>query len=110
MVIVGGMLRLLLPHCRRAWFTAPPGPRALSPAALLSQAHRLGFEDAVCEPRPERALAAARSWALTLKGTPHHGGPAGEQGAGVLVTGSVYLVGELLASAGGHALSEGSGR
>ena len=80
-----GMLRTLLPRCRRAWFTAPPGPRALSPAALLSQARQLGFDDAVCEPRPERALAEARRWAL-------------EQGTGVLVTGSVYLVGELLAS------------
>jgi dihydrofolate synthase / folylpolyglutamate synthase len=78
-----GMLRTLLPRCRRAWFTAPPGPRALSPAALLSQARQLGFEDAVCEPRPERALAAARRWAAA-------------EGAGVLVTGSVYLVGEIL--------------
>ncbi len=80
-----GMLRTLLPRCRRAWFTAPPGTRALSPAALLSQARQLGFDDAACEPRPERALAEARRWAL-------------EQGTGVLVTGSVYLVGELLAS------------
>ena len=80
-----GMLRALLPRCRRAWFTAPPGSRALSPAALLAQAGRLGFEDAVCEPRPERALAAAQSWAR-------------EHGAGVLATGSVYLVGELLAA------------
>ncbi len=78
-----GMLRTLLPRCRRAWFTAPPGARALSPAALLSQARQLGFEDAVCEPRPERALAEARRWAL-------------QEGTGVLVTGSVYLVGELL--------------
>jgi dihydrofolate synthase/folylpolyglutamate synthase len=78
-----GMLRTLLPRCRRAWFTAPPGPRALSPAALLSQARQLGFEDAACEPRPERALAEARRWAQ-------------ENSAGVLVTGSVYLVGELL--------------
>jgi dihydrofolate synthase/folylpolyglutamate synthase len=78
-----GMLRALLPHCRRAWFTAPPGPRALPPAALLSQARQLGFEDAVCEPRPERALAEARRWAA-------------EHDAGVLATGSVYLAGELL--------------
>jgi len=78
-----GILRTLLPRCRRAWFTAPPGPRALSPAALLSQARQLGFDDAECEPRPERALAEARRW-------------ASEHGGGVLVTGSVYLVGELL--------------
>jgi len=87
-----GMLRALLPHCRRAWFTAPPGPRALPPAALLSQARQLGFEDAACEPRPERALHAARDWAA-------------EHGTGVLATGSVYLAGELLgaARAGGAA-------
>ncbi len=78
-----GILRTLLPRCRRAWFTAPPGPRALSPAALLSQARQLGFEDAACEPRPERALEEARAWAR-------------QEGTGVLVTGSVYLVGELL--------------
>jgi len=97
-----GMLRMLLPRCRRAWFTAPPGPRALPPAALLSQARQLGFEDTDCEPRPERALAAARAWAA-------------EHGAGVLVTGSVYLVGELLgelraAQDGRAAGAEGSRR
>jgi dihydrofolate synthase/folylpolyglutamate synthase len=84
-----GILRVLLPACRRAWFTAPPGPRALPPAALLSQARRLGF-DGECEPRPERALEEARRW-------------AGEHGAGVLATGSVYLVGELMAAGGGEA-------
>jgi dihydrofolate synthase / folylpolyglutamate synthase len=92
-----GMLRLLLPHCRRAWFTAPPGPRALPPAALLSQARQLGFEDAVCDPRPARAFAAARDWAL-------------EHGTGVLATGSVYLVGELLADARSGALAGGPER
>ena len=97
-----GMLRMLLPRCRRAWFTAPPGPRALPPAALLSQARQLGFEDTDCEPRPERALAATRAWAA-------------EHGAGVLVTGSVYLVGELLgelraAQDGRAAGAEGSRR
>jgi dihydrofolate synthase / folylpolyglutamate synthase len=80
------MLRLLLGRCARAWFTAPVSDRALPPAALQSQARQLGFEDTVCEPRPERALAAARGWAA-------------EHGTGVLVTGSVYLVGDLLARA-----------
>jgi dihydrofolate synthase/folylpolyglutamate synthase len=78
------MLELLLPLCRRAWFTAPPGARALPPAALQSLARQLGFDAVVCEPRPERALAQAQEWAR-------------EQGGGVLATGSVYLVGELLA-------------
>ncbi len=93
-----GMLRALLPRCRRAWFTAPPGPRALPPATLLSQARQLGFEDTVCEPRPARALAAARGWAR-------------EQGTGVLATGSVYLVGELLSTAGAtQEIAEGQDR
>jgi dihydrofolate synthase/folylpolyglutamate synthase len=99
------MLRQLLPLCGRTWFTAPPSDRALSPAALESRARQLGFAETACEPRPERALAAARSWAA-------------EHDAGVLATGSVYLVGELLsrlASGDGHELglrshAGGSGR
>ena len=77
------MLAPLLEVCERAWFTAPPSSRALSPAALLSLARQLGFEEAVCEPDPMRALAEARSWALA-------------RGGCVLATGSVYLVGDLL--------------
>jgi dihydrofolate synthase/folylpolyglutamate synthase len=82
------MLESLLPLCRRAWFTAPPSSRALSPAALESLARQLGFDEAVCEPQPVRALAAAQAWAR-----------AQETGAAVLATGSVYLVGDLLAHA-----------
>jgi len=87
------MLSALLPLCRRAWFTAPPGDRALPPAALQSHARQLGFEDVACEPRPEHALQAAREWALA-------------NGAAVLVTGSVYLVGEILCDG---AAAEGAG-
>ncbi len=71
--------------CERAWFTAPPSPRALSPAALQSLARQLGFDAVECEPQPERALEQARRWA----------GEDGERRA-VLATGSIYLVGELL--------------
>jgi dihydrofolate synthase/folylpolyglutamate synthase len=78
-----GILRALLPLCERAWFTAPPSERALSPAALQSLARQLGFERATCEPSAWVALAAAREWALA-------------HDAVVLATGSVYLVGELL--------------
>ncbi len=81
------MLRTLLPLCERAWFTAPPSQRALSPATLQSLAGQLGFEQCTCEFRPAKALAAARNWAR-------------ERGAAVLATGSVYLVGDLLAHAG----------
>jgi dihydrofolate synthase/folylpolyglutamate synthase len=77
------MLRSLMGACERAWFTAPPSARALSPAALESQARRLGFTNTVCEPRPERALRAAQEW-------------ASGRGGVVLATGSVYLVGDLL--------------
>ncbi len=79
------MLRALLGRCERAWFTAPPSSRALSPAALQSLARQLGFDAVVCEPEPARALADAQRWAR-------------ERGAGaaVLATGSVYLVGGLL--------------
>jgi folylpolyglutamate synthase/dihydropteroate synthase len=78
------MLAPLLGLCERAWFTAPPSERALSPAALQSLARQLGFERVACEPLPARALAEAQAWALQHDGA-------------VLATGSVYLVGDLLA-------------
>jgi len=78
-----GMLGALLGACERAWFTAPSSSRALSPATLESLARQLGFDRAVREPRPVRALDEARGWAR-------------ERGGAVLATGSVYLVGELL--------------
>ena len=83
------MLDALLGVCERAWFTAPPSPRALSPAALQSLARQHGFDSVVCEPYPERALEQARRWA----GEAHHGD---KDGRAVLATGSVYLVGDLL--------------
>ena len=83
------MLRRLLPLCARAWFTAPPSARALSPAALQSLARQLDFEETVCEPQPRRALEQAQAWARA-RGT-----------AAVLVTGSVYLAGDVLAGLGG---------
>jgi dihydrofolate synthase/folylpolyglutamate synthase len=81
------MLRGLLPLCEQAWFTAPPSQRALSPATLQSLAGQLGFEQCACEPQPARALVAARTWARA-------------RGAAVLASGSVYLIGDLLAHAG----------
>jgi len=83
------MLAALLPCCERAWFTAPPSPRALSPAALQSLARQLSFENAVCEPQPLRALAEARRWAGADEG-------GARDGRAVLATGSIYLIGELL--------------
>ncbi len=77
------MLRMLLPACEHAWFTAPPSERALPPSALQSLARQLDFERVTCQARPDRALAEAQAWAL-------------EHDAVVLVCGSVYLVGALL--------------
>jgi dihydrofolate synthase / folylpolyglutamate synthase len=85
-----GMLAALLGVCERAWFTAPPSSRALSPAALQSLARQLGFDAVACEPTPWRALAEARRWAARC-------------GGAVLVTGSVYLVGDLLGRLDGSA-------
>jgi dihydrofolate synthase/folylpolyglutamate synthase len=82
-----GILAALLPLCECAWFTAPPSQRALPPATLLSLARQLGFERTACEPKSAKALAAAQSWART------------QDGRAVLATGSIYLVGELLAHA-----------
>jgi dihydrofolate synthase/folylpolyglutamate synthase len=79
------MLSVLLGVCERAWFTAPPSSRALSPAALQSLARQLGFDAVDCEPQPWQALVQARRWA-------HQRG----DDAAVLATGSVYLVGDLL--------------
>lgn len=81
------MLRSLLPRCERAYFTAPPSGRALPPAALQSLARQLGFAEAECDPQPLRALRSAQEWALS------------RPQAAVLLTGSVYLVGEILAGA-----------
>ncbi len=89
------MLSSLLAKCERAWFTAPPSTRALSPAALQSLARQLGFEQVACEPRPARALAEAQRW-------------AGERGGAVLATGSVYLVGELLRALSGAGSAQDS--
>ncbi len=80
------MLAALLPLCARAWFTAPPSSRALSPAALQSLARQQGFEQAACEPHPRRTLEQAREWARAQPGN-----------TAVLATGSIYLVGDLLA-------------
>jgi dihydrofolate synthase / folylpolyglutamate synthase len=91
-----GMLALLLPLCERAWFTAPPSARALSPAALQSLARQLGFDAVSCEPAPADALAEARDWAAW-------------RGGAVLATGSVYLVGGLLDELGAAVLPTAPG-
>ena len=92
-----GMLQTLLRVCERAWFTAPPSSRALSPAALQSLARQLGFDAVACDrseivQQPWRALTEAQRWARGR----------GED-ATVLATGSIYLVGDLLSRLAGAA-------
>src|SRR2546423_2897399 len=74
-----GMLAIVLERCERAWVTAPPSPRALSPAALQSHARQLGFERVAAVQAPACALAEAQRWAR-------------DDGGAGLATGSVYLV------------------
>jgi len=78
-----GMLEELLARAGRAWFVAPPGPRALPPATLHSLARQLGFTAAESGLTIDEALERAKRWAR-------------EHDGAVLVTGSVYLVGEVL--------------
>ena len=79
------MLRALLPRCATLVCTAAPSPRALSPATLASLVAQLG---AAAEIVPAPRSAVARAQAI-----------AGPEGA-VIVTGSIYLVAELLSEPG----------
>ena len=76
------MLRELLPHVDAVVFTRSVNPRALSPATLESLWRQLGGAQAEIESDPKRAVERARA----LAGT----------GGSVLVTGSIYLVADLL--------------
>jgi dihydrofolate synthase/folylpolyglutamate synthase len=77
-----GMLRELLPLCAEVICTANANPRALTPATLQSLCRQLGGPPARTVPDPRRALSEARAAA----------GPDGV----ALVTGSIYLIADLL--------------
>jgi dihydrofolate synthase / folylpolyglutamate synthase len=77
------MLRHLVPAVAGAVFTRSANPRALSPATLASLWEQLGGGEARIEPDPRAAVQLAR-----------------EDGRGVLVTGSIYLVGDLVSDPG----------
>jgi dihydrofolate synthase/folylpolyglutamate synthase len=83
-----GMLRPLLPRCRRLVVTASANPRALPPATLASLATQLGVaeDDVEIVGDPHAAVERAREL-------------AGADGA-VLATGSIYLVADLLSPRG----------
>ena len=80
-----GMLRALLPRCTTLVCTAAPNPRALPPATLASLAEQLGATAEIV-PAPRSALERAREL-------------AGPEGA-VIVTGSIYLIAELVSDPG----------
>jgi dihydrofolate synthase/folylpolyglutamate synthase len=79
------MLAALRPRCDTFVCAAAPNPRALPPATLASLAQQLGAEAEIV-PEPRAALARAREL-------------AGPDGA-VVVTGSIYLVADLLSEPG----------
>ena len=78
-----GMLSVLMPACDRLVLTTTQNPRVLPPATLKSLAAQLGGPPAEVVGDPWRALALARE-------------RAGKDGL-VVVTGSQYLIGDLLA-------------
>jgi dihydrofolate synthase/folylpolyglutamate synthase len=77
-----GMLSTLLPHCAAVIFTSSQNPRALPPPTLLSLAGQLDGPPGEIVPDPKAAVARARE-------------VAGRSGA-VLVTGSIYLIADVL--------------
>jgi dihydrofolate synthase/folylpolyglutamate synthase len=79
----GEMLRRIVPLARRVVATSNANPRALSPATLESLARQVGATEALGLPDPRRALALARERAAA-------------EGGVVLVTGSIYLIADLL--------------
>ena len=79
---VDGIVSALLPHATRIVCTAPATPRAIPPAELAARVRRLAGPMPVTDiVHPGDALAAARREAGT-----------------VCVTGSIFLVGELLSA------------
>jgi len=86
----GAMLSALLERCRRIVCTAAPNPRALPPATLASLVEQLGGEAEIVR-SPREALQRAREL-------------AGPEGA-VIVTGSIYLVADLVSAPGARRAS-----
>jgi dihydrofolate synthase/folylpolyglutamate synthase len=76
------MLGTLLPECSAVIFTSSQNPRALPPPTLLSLAGQLGGPAAEIVPDPQAAVRCAREL-------------AGASGA-VVVTGSIYLIADVL--------------
>jgi dihydrofolate synthase/folylpolyglutamate synthase len=77
-----GMLEALLPHVDRVIFSRSQNPRSLSPGTLTTLEEKLGGPPAETVADPRAALARARELA----------GPEG----GVVATGSIYLIADLV--------------
>ncbi len=88
----GEIAEILLPRARAVVLTAPGHPRALSPSALAAQFGAAEQVETAAD--LPRALARARELAAT-------------DGAPVLVTGSLYLVGEARALLAGASADTG---
>jgi dihydrofolate synthase/folylpolyglutamate synthase len=76
-----GMLAALLPCATRLVATAPPAPRAATPDTIAEIARRLGHVPVDIVGNPVEAVARARSFGST-----------------VCVTGSIYLIGDIMAA------------
>jgi dihydrofolate synthase/folylpolyglutamate synthase len=77
-----GMLDVLLPHFDSVVFTRSRNPRSLPPATLVSLAEKRGGTATDVEPDPRAAVERARALA--------------GQGGCVVVTGSIYLIADLV--------------
>ncbi|HLY50298.1 MAG TPA: cyanophycin synthetase [Solirubrobacteraceae bacterium] len=85
------MLRTLLPECDAVIFTSSQNPRALPPPTLLSLAGQLGGPPAEIVPGAHAAVLRAREL-------------AGASGA-VVVSGSIYLIADVLQPTARHRAS-----
>lgn len=85
-----GFFRALAPRISRVWTVPIANERAASPADLARRAAETGLR---AEPAPsvEEAIASARAWASTLQGR-------------VIIAGSLFLAGEVLARRQGERL------
>ncbi len=79
-----GVCRALAPVAARVWTVPVSNPRALAPSDLAAAARAAGLAAEPCDSLAS-ALAAARAWAR-------------ERGGWVVIAGSLYLAGDVLAT------------
>jgi dihydrofolate synthase/folylpolyglutamate synthase len=88
----GAMLSALAPRCAAIWLCAPSSPRATPPEALRSAAQACPGPVTVASSTAAALAQARAAAALDLATTGNH---VDVDDAGVLVTGSIYLCGEI---------------